>query len=128
EAAHLLFDSWSGDEIVADKERGGFLADADAGAFTYSNAHFDISGQFNVPRSPQGRPVIFEAGDSDHGREFAAAASDAIFSRHGTLEDGQAFYTDVKGRLPKYGRQRDQLLILPAATFVLGDTDDEASE
>ncbi len=128
EAAHTLFDSWRGDEVVADKERGVFLSDPTAGAFTYSNAHFDISGRFNVPRSPQGRPVVFQAGDSDRGREFAASAADAIFSRHGTLEDGQAFYSDVKGRLARYGRQRDQLLILLAATFVLGDTDAEAAE
>ena len=52
-----------------------------------------------MPRSPQGRPVIFQAGDSDEGREFAAASADAIFSRHSTLEAGQAFYADVKGRL-----------------------------
>ncbi|MET0450862.1 MAG: NtaA/DmoA family FMN-dependent monooxygenase [Mycobacterium sp.] len=128
EAAHTLFDSWHGDEIVADKESGVFLADPKAGSFDFSDAHFDISGRFNVPRSPQGRPVIFQAGDSDHGREFAASAADAIFSRHGTLEDGQAFYADVKGRLAKYGRRPDQLLILPAATFVLGDTDAEAAE
>jgi FMN-dependent oxidoreductase (nitrilotriacetate monooxygenase family) len=128
DATHTLFDSWRGDEVAADKESGVFLNDPDAGSFAYSNAHFDISGRFNVPRSPQGRPVIFQAGDSDHGREFAAAAADAIFSRHGTLEDGQAFYADVKGRLAKYGRQRDQLLILPAATFVLGDTDAEAAD
>ena len=81
-----------------------------------------------MPRSPQGRPVIFQAGDSDEGREFAASSADAIFSRHGTLEEGQAFYTDVKGRLAKYGRKADELLILPAATFVLGDTDAEAPE
>jgi FMN-dependent oxidoreductase (nitrilotriacetate monooxygenase family) len=128
EAAHILFDSWHGNEVVADKESGVFLSDPTAGSFEYSNEHFDISGRFNVPRSPQGRPVIFQAGDSDHGREFAAAAADAIFSRHGTLEEGQAFYADVKGRLDKYGRKRDQLLILPAATFVLGDTDAEAAE
>lgn len=127
-AAHTLFDSWHGDEIVADKDSGQFLAAPAVGKFTYADAHFDISGRFNVPRSPQGRPVIFQAGDSDRGREFAAAAADAIFSRYGTLEDGQAFYSDVKGRLPKYGRDRDQLLILPAATFVLGDTDAEAAD
>jgi len=127
-ATHTLFDSWRGDEIVADKESGTFLADPDAGEFAYSDAHFDITGRFNVPRSPQGRPVIFQAGDSDHGREFAAAAADAIFSRHGTLEDGQKFFGDVKGRLAKYGRRHQDLLILPAATFVLGDTDAEAAD
>jgi len=72
--------------------------------------------------------VIFQAGDSEDGREFAAASADAIFSRHAQLEAGQAFYQDVKGRLGKYGRARDELLILPAATFVLGDTDAEARD
>jgi FMN-dependent oxidoreductase (nitrilotriacetate monooxygenase family) len=123
-----LFDSWSGDEIVADKEAGVFLADPLAGTFGYRDGQFDISGQFDVPRSPQGRPVIFQAGDSEEGREFAASSADAIFSRHGTLEAGQAFYADVKGRLGRYGRSPDQLLILPAATFVLADTDADAAE
>ena len=123
-----LFDSWRGDEIVADKESGVFLATPEPGRFRHQDGHFDISGQFNVPRSPQGRPVIFQAGDSEEGREFAAFSADAIFSRHGTREDGQAFYADVKGRLAAYGRTGDQLLILPAATFVLGDTDAEAQE
>src|SRR3984957_11665489 len=123
-----LFDSWPGDEIVADKGRGIFLADPGAGHYEHRNAHFDIAGQFSVPRSPQGRPVIFQAGDSDEGREFAASSADAIFSRHGTLAEGQAFYADVKGRLGRYGRTPDQLLILPAATFVLADTDEQAAD
>ncbi|CAM5573214.1 MULTISPECIES: NtaA/DmoA family FMN-dependent monooxygenase [Streptomyces] len=126
--AHELFDSWHGDEITADQDTGVFLRDAKAGAFVHQGQHFDIHGRFNVPRSPQGRPVIFQAGDSDEGREFAASDADAIFSRHATLEAGQAFYTDVKRRLAKYGRRPDQLLILPAATFTLADTDAEARD
>ncbi|MER6381169.1 NtaA/DmoA family FMN-dependent monooxygenase [Streptomyces sp. NPDC001250] len=126
--AHELFDSWRGDEILADQATGTFLRDAQAGAFVHRGQHFDIHGRFNVPRSPQGRPVIFQAGDSDEGREFAASSADAIFSRYSTLKEGQAFYTDVKDRLAQYGRRHDQLLILPAATFVLGDTDQEAAE
>jgi FMN-dependent oxidoreductase (nitrilotriacetate monooxygenase family) len=128
QATHELFDSWRGDEIVADKANGVFLRDPNAGAFAHKDAHFDIRGRFNVPRSPQGRPVIFQAGDSDEGREFAAAAADAIFSRHSTLAAGQAFYSDVKARLARYGRRPEKLLILPAATFVIGDTDAEAQE
>jgi FMN-dependent oxidoreductase (nitrilotriacetate monooxygenase family) len=128
QTAAELFDSWQGDEIVADKSTGRFLRRPDVGAFEHHDAHFDISGQFNVPRSPQGRPVIFQAGDSAEGREFAASTADAIFSRYATLEAGQDFYADVKGRLARYGRTNDQLLILPAATFVLGDTEDEARE
>ncbi|GGS39537.1 NtaA/DmoA family FMN-dependent monooxygenase [Streptomyces griseoviridis] len=126
--AHELFDSWQGDEIVADRETGVFLRDAKAGAFVHEGHHFDIHGRFNVPRSPQGRPVVFQAGDSDEGREFAASSADAIFSRYAALDTGRAFYTDVKSRLARYGRRPDQLLILPAATFVLGDTDAEAEE
>jgi FMN-dependent oxidoreductase (nitrilotriacetate monooxygenase family) len=123
-----LFDSWHGDEIIADKSSGVFLTRADAGRFEHRDAHFDIGGRFNVPRSPQGRPVIFQAGDSEEGREFAASSADAIFSRHGTLAEGRSFYADVKRRLARYGRTPDQLLILPAATYVLGDTDSDAAE
>ncbi|MFC0548625.1 NtaA/DmoA family FMN-dependent monooxygenase [Kutzneria chonburiensis] len=123
-----LFDSWRADDVLADKASGEFLRRVDAGAFAHHDGHFDIAGQFPVPRSPQGRPVIIQAGDSDEGREFAAATADAIFTRHGTLEAGQAFYSDVKGRLAKYGREGHQLIVLPAATFVLGDTDADAHE
>lgn len=123
-----LWDSWHGDEIVADKDSGRFLAEPYPGSFARKDDFFDIGGQFNVPRPPQGRPVIFQAGESDEGREFAAAEADVIFSRYAQYEEGRAFYTDVKRRLPKYGRTSDQLLILPGATFILGDTDAEAHE
>ena len=128
DAATVLFDSWKGDEIVADRESGVFLGDPDAGRFDHRVSQFDISGRFNVPRSPQGRPVVFQAGDSVEGREFAASSADAIFTRHGTLEAGREFYADVKNRLARYGRSRDELKIFPAVTFVLGDTDAEAQE
>jgi FMN-dependent oxidoreductase (nitrilotriacetate monooxygenase family) len=128
QTAWELFDSWRGDEIVADKDSGQFLREPRPGTFAHHDDFFDISGQFNVPRSPQGRPVIFQAGDSEAGREFAASSADAIFSRHSTFEDGQAFYADIKGRLAKFGRRPEQLVVLPAATFVLGDTDAEARE
>jgi alkanesulfonate monooxygenase SsuD/methylene tetrahydromethanopterin reductase-like flavin-dependent oxidoreductase (luciferase family) len=123
-----LWGSWAGDEIIADAASGQFLRAPGPGAFAHHDRFFDIEGHFNVPRSPQGRPVIFQAGDSDEGRDFAAASADAIFSRHATLADGQPFYADVKGRLERFGRSRDELLILPAATFVLGDTDAEAAD
>ena len=131
-AATVLFDSWSGVRVEPDRASGTFLSGLGngqvPGGFAIRDQHFDIEGQFNVPTSPQGRPVIFQAGDSDAGREFAAASADAIFSMHGTLEAGQAFYADVKGRLGRYGRRREELLVLPAATFVLGDTPSEAAD
>jgi FMN-dependent oxidoreductase (nitrilotriacetate monooxygenase family) len=128
QATWELFDSWTGAEIVADRDAGVFLTPPSAGQFRHQDAHFDISGRFTVPRSPQGRPVIFQAGDSDPGREFAASSADAIFSRYSTYDEGRAFYRDVKGRLARYGRRPEQLLILPAATFVLGDTEADAQE
>ncbi|MFB6817403.1 NtaA/DmoA family FMN-dependent monooxygenase [Streptomyces sp. NPDC056347] len=90
--------------------------------------HFTVEGEFTVPRSPQGRPVVIQAGDSPEGREFAASAADIVFTRHGTLEAGRAFYADVKSRLAKYGRAPEELKIMPGVTFVLGDSDAEAHE
>ncbi|MDH2413577.1 NtaA/DmoA family FMN-dependent monooxygenase [Nocardioides sp. CER19] len=128
ETATEIWSSWNGDEILADKRTGRFLTTPRPGRFAHQDAHFEIEGQFNVPRSPQGRPVIFQAGDSDEGREFAAASADAIFSRYSRLDEGRTFYSDMKGRLARHGRRPEDLLILPAATFVLGDTDAEAAD
>lgn len=123
-----LFDSWRRGDVLADKQSGTFVRDGRVGSFAHHDDHFHIAGRFTVPRGPQGRPVIIQAGDSDQGREFAAATADAIFSRHATMAPGKAFYADVKGRLARYGRAPDELLVLPAATFALGDTDADAHE
>ncbi|MFJ8674535.1 NtaA/DmoA family FMN-dependent monooxygenase [Streptomyces sp. NPDC093589] len=96
--------------------------------FAHSGEHFDIRGEFGVPRSPQGHPVVIQAGDSPEGREFAASAADVIFTRHSGLEAGRVFYADVKSRLAAYGRQSADLKIMPGVTFVLGDTAAEAQE
>ncbi|MFE3514315.1 NtaA/DmoA family FMN-dependent monooxygenase [Streptomyces sp. NPDC059166] len=112
--ARELWDSWTPDGIPR--------------PFTHAGRHFDISGEFTVPRSPQGHPVVIQAGDSDEGREFAASAADVVFTRHGTLDAGRAFYADVKARLAAHGRQHDDLKIMPGVTVVLGDTDAEAQE
>ncbi len=128
QTARELWDSWADDAITADPASGRFLNDPRPGVFAHHGSQFDITGQFITPRPPQGHPVIFQAGDSDEGREFAASTADAIFSRHATLEAGQQFYVDVKRRLSRYGRSPDELKILPAATFVLGDTESDAEE
>ncbi|MER7177191.1 NtaA/DmoA family FMN-dependent monooxygenase [Streptomyces mesophilus] len=94
----------------------------------HSGPQFDLAARPALPHSPQQHPVLIQAGDSDEGREFAARSADVVFSRHGSLEAGRAFHTDVKRRLARYGRRPEDLLILPAATFVLGYTDAEAQE
>ena len=126
--ARELWDSWADDDVVADQRTGTFVRRGSPGAFAHHGTHFDIEGQFTVPRSPQGHPVILQAGDSDGGRELAAETADCIFTRHSTLGAGQAFYADVKDRLAKYGRDRDDLKILPGVSFVLGDTEADATE
>jgi len=123
-----LWDSWAPDAIAGDAATGQFLADPGAGSFVHHGDQFDIWGRSTVPRSPQGHPVVLQAGDSDGGREFAASSADAIFTRHGTFEEGRAFYADVKGRLARYGRSPDELKILPGVSFALGDTEAEARE
>ncbi|MGW2226214.1 NtaA/DmoA family FMN-dependent monooxygenase [Streptomyces formicae] len=112
--ARELWDSWTPDG----RQR----------PFAHHGRHFAIEGEFTVPRSPQGHPVVIQAGDSPEGREFAASAADIIFTRHGTLEAGREFYADVKGRLAAYGRDPDDLLIMPGVSYVLGDTAAEAQE
>lgn len=127
-ASRHLWDAWQAGDLVVDRHTGQFVAGSDVGAFSYSSAHFDIDGFATVPRPPQGHPVIFQAGDSDAGREFAARSSDVIFTRHATPEAGRTFYRDLKDRLPRYGRAESDLKILPGATFVIADTDDDARE
>ncbi|WP_335937195.1 NtaA/DmoA family FMN-dependent monooxygenase [Streptomyces sp. PTD5-9] len=112
--ARELWDSWT--------------PDGEPRPFAHRGRHFGIEGEFTVPRSPQGHPVVIQAGDSPEGRAFAASAADVVFTRHSTLAAGRAFYADVKGRLAAYGREPDALKIMPGVTVVLGDSDAEARE
>jgi FMN-dependent oxidoreductase (nitrilotriacetate monooxygenase family) len=122
-----LWASWSDDDLVLDQAAGVFAREG-TGAFADDGAHFSIQGRFGLPPSPQGRPVVIQAGDSDQGRDFAASGADVIFSRHGSFAAGQTFYKDVKARLAKHGRTEESLKIMPAVTVVVADTDAEAVE
>ncbi|HEY0576008.1 MAG TPA: NtaA/DmoA family FMN-dependent monooxygenase [Pseudonocardia sp.] len=128
EVAKKFWDSWASDAVRADQAAGVFVPDEAISPVDHRSELFQVHGRFGTPRSPQGYPVFLQSGDSDPGREFGAATADAIFSRHGTLEAGQAFFADLKGRMPRYGRHPDDLKILPAATFVLGDSPADAEE
>lgn len=125
--ATQLWASWADGDLIGDRSAGRYAA-ADAGRFEAVTSQFDVAGRFGLPPSPQGRPILIQAGDSAEGRDFAARSADVIFTRHGTLEAGQAFHADVKGRLAAHGRQRDELLIMPGVTVVVDDTDAQAQE
>ncbi|MFF1906924.1 NtaA/DmoA family FMN-dependent monooxygenase [Kitasatospora sp. NPDC058218] len=121
-----LWDSWAEDDVRADAAAGAFVRPG-AGTFTHRGTHFDIAGRFTTPRGPQGHPVIIQAGESDVGREFAASDAEIIFSKYNRPDEARAFYRDVKDRLAKYGRSPGDLKILPTATAVVADTDEEAA-
>ncbi len=128
ELAKKLWDSWPEDAPRADAASGLFLDEDVPARVRHSGPQFDVDALFDVPRSPQGRPVIVQAGDSADGRAFGAEHAEVIFSLHTEFEAARVFYDDVKGKLPAWGRDEESLKILPAATFVLGDTEQEAQE
>lgn len=127
-AARKLWDGWAPGAVTADKAAGEFLAPDALTLVDHHGPQFDITGYGTLPRSPQRYPVIVQAGDSADGRDFASTTAEVIFSLHSEFEAGRKFYGDVKGRLDALGRDRDSLKILPAATFILGDTEQEARE
>jgi len=85
-----------------------------------------VRGPLNIARSPQGQPVVFQAGTSDDGRNFAAKHSDAIFVGHDDVAEARAYYRDVKSRATGFGRDAEALFVLPAVAPVVGGTEAEA--
>ncbi|MGB9226803.1 NtaA/DmoA family FMN-dependent monooxygenase [Mycobacterium sp.] len=127
-AAQKFWDSWAPDAVTADVDAGVYVDPDRIRSVEYSSMQFDVRGFATLPAGPQGRPVLLQAGDSDEGRAFGARHADALFTLHGSLQDGQRYYAEVKGRARSSGRDPDQLKVFPAATFVIGDTADEAGE
>ncbi|ANE48226.1 monooxygenase [Paenibacillus swuensis] len=123
-----LWDSWEDDAIVSDKQAGIFADDTKVRELNHAGETFHVQGPLNISRSPQGYPVLVQAGSSEDGREFAARHAEAIFTAQQTLEEAQQFYADVKSRAARYGRNPDQLKILPGICAVLGATESEAKE
>ncbi len=123
---HALWDSWEDDAFVGDKASGRFIDTDKVHAIDHRGAHYTVAGPLTVPRSPQGRPVTFQAGGSEDGRELAAATADAVFSLAQTIEDGAAYARDLRTRAARYGRQPDELVILPGLATVIGSTEAEA--
>ena len=121
-----LWDSWEDDAHVADKESGVFVDPDRLHRLDHQGEFFQVRGPLNIKRSRQGQPVIFQAGASDDGRAFAAKHAELIFTHAETLEEAQAYYADVKARARGFGRDPDQLFILPGASAIVGDTDEEA--
>ncbi|MCU1785283.1 LLM class flavin-dependent oxidoreductase [Pseudomonas sp. 13B_2.1_Bac1] len=122
-----LWDSWEDDAFVRDKQTGQYADLNKMHTLNHKGEFFAVQGPLNIERSPQGRPVLFQAGASEHGRELAAREADAIFS--GSVEDvvqAKAYYDDIKRRAVAFGRQPGDILIFPAITPIIGDTEEDA--
>lgn len=121
-----LWDSWEDDAIVGDKVTPRFVDPAKIHAIDHVGEHFRVAGPLEVPRSPQGHPVLFQAGSSEPGKDLAAKYAEGIFTAQPTLEEAREFYRDVKARIRRYGRNPDQVHILPGLSTILGGTEAEA--
>jgi len=123
-----LWDSYEDDALIRDKASGIFLDPEKVHRINHQGKIFTVAGPLNVARSPQGRPVVVQAGASEPGRDLAARTAEAIFTANQTLADAQSFYGDLKGRLGKFGRRPEELVIMPGIFPILGGTEAEAQE
>ena len=121
-----LWDSWDDDAFPRDREAGRYFDPAKLHVLHHEGAHFQVRGPLNIPRTPQGHPVVVQAGSSEPGKELAARTAEVIFTAQQTLDEAVDFYADVKARLARYGRSRDDLKILPGVSPVIGRTRAEA--
>jgi FMN-dependent oxidoreductase (nitrilotriacetate monooxygenase family) len=123
-----LWDCWDDDAIVADKGSGRYIDPARVRPLNHKGRFFQVAGPINIARSPQGHPVIIQAGGSPSGLELAARTADVVFSVVQELESAKAAYAELKGRMAKYGRPPETLAILPGVMPVIGRTEAEARD
>src|SRR5215471_18610359 len=121
-----LWDSWEDGALLFDKAAGRYFDEARMHVLNHKGRFFKVRGPLNVAGMPQGHPVIVQAGASEQGRELGAATAEVIYAISSSLEQARAYYADVKGRMAKYGRERDDLKIMPAFCPVVGHTRAEA--
>ncbi|MCF3934009.1 LLM class flavin-dependent oxidoreductase [Acuticoccus sp. M5D2P5] len=123
-----LWDSWDDDAFHRDKESGIYFDPRGYHVTGHRGEFFKVRGPLNVPRSPQGRPLIVQAGSSEPGRALAARTADAVFTATQTVEEGRAYYADIKRRMPNYGRDPSELLVMPGVFPVVAPTRAEAED
>ncbi|MBP1088559.1 MULTISPECIES: LLM class flavin-dependent oxidoreductase [Pseudomonas] len=118
-----LWDSWADDAFTRDKASGEYYDPGRLHVLNHQGEHFSVKGPLNVARSPQGQPVVVQAGSSEVGRDLAAQTAEVVFTAQTSLASAQAFYADLKGRLSAYGRAVDSLKIMPGVFIVVAETE-----
>lgn len=121
-----LWDSWADDAFIRDAGSGVYFDPDKLHTLDHKGRYLSVRGPLHIARPVQGWPVIVQAGSSEPGRQLAAETAEVIFVAPGTLEEGKAFYADIKRRMRLIQRNPDHLKILPGAFVVVGDTLDEA--
>ncbi|GES50946.1 nitrilotriacetate monooxygenase component A [Rhizobium sp. NBRC 114257] len=121
-----LWDSWEEDAFIGDVESGRFVDTNKVHAIAHRGKHFSVHGPHNVPRPPQGHPVIVQAGGSDDGRGLAARHAEAVFSASQSLEESLDYARDLRTRAARHGRAPDSLLVLAGLATIIGSTEAEA--
>jgi FMN-dependent oxidoreductase (nitrilotriacetate monooxygenase family) len=123
-----LWDSYEEDAFPRDRSSRTFLDPGRQHQLNHRGEYFQVAGPLNVSRSPQGQPVIFQAGDSEQGRDLGATIGEGIFTHAASIEQGQAFYTDIKARAVAKGRNPDHIVVMPGMRVFVGDTDSDARQ
>ncbi|MGF3023841.1 LLM class flavin-dependent oxidoreductase [Methylobacterium aquaticum] len=121
-----LWDGWADDAVVADRESGLYIDPARLRALDHDGPFFTVKGPLNIGRSPQGRPVVLQAGGSEAGQDLAARTADVVFSVVQDLDEARAAYASLKGRLAAHGRRPEEVTVLPGVMPVVGRTEREA--
>jgi FMN-dependent oxidoreductase (nitrilotriacetate monooxygenase family) len=121
-----LWDSWEDDALIGDKTTGRFADAIHVHAINHRGPHYTVRGPITLPRSPQGRPVLYQSGSSRSGRDLAARFADAVFTPQNTIAAAQEFRADVRRRTKERGRSPDDIKIIPGFLPILGGTEAEA--
>ncbi|MDV7132445.1 LLM class flavin-dependent oxidoreductase [Williamsia muralis] len=128
DVVNRLWDSWEDDAVVLDVDNAIFADPDRVHPINHVGEAFRVRGPLNSPRSPQGRPVLVQAGSSEDGKDLAARYAEVVFTAQRTIAEGQDFYRDLKRRLPRYGRGAEDLQILPGIVPFIGSTEKEARD
>jgi len=128
EVVQGLWDSWDDDAFIRDKDSGVFYDVTKMHVLNHKGKHFQVRGPLNVAPSPQGRPVLVQAGASGTGRDVAARLAEIVFTAQTTFEQAKIFYADVMERLPRFGRTPDDVKVMPGFYPVVAPTASEAQE
>jgi len=120
------WDTWEDDAFVYDKEKAINFDPDKFHAVDFKGKYFTVHGGLNVARSPQGRPVLIQAGASEAGKDLAAETAEVVFGTGTNIAAAKEFYNDLKGRMPRFGRSPDQLKILSGLSVILGETEEAA--